>query len=297
MSYEAETHEAEHEQFLFEHFLGEHEHEHEHEQFLGEHEQFLGEHEHEHEQHEHELAHEGALTEAEVHELASRFLELESEAELDRFLPFLLPVAKLAISGLGKLAAKGVGKMAAKGVGKLVKSVGRKALQQIRRRPGRRPFRTRQSTSACNCPQQEHEQFLGNIIGGLFGGGGEVELEGHEAEAEFAAAKKFVRFGNAALCRSLAASRRLPPAAAARTAIVSAARTHAPGLLRRGHRCRSCGSPLARRPGATPAAARRPVPVAGRPAGTPIATTTNGVIRGSQGRWVRRGAGIVLTGC
>ncbi len=87
-------------------------------------------------------------------ELAEQMLELETEAELDHFLPLLLPLAKAAAPLLMNVA------------GPLIKNVAGRLLGG-----GGRDRRSR--------PQNEQEQFLGRIIGGLLG---ETEAEDREQE-------------------------------------------------------------------------------------------------------------------
>jgi len=70
---------------------------------------------------------------------------------------------------------------------------------------------------------------LGSMAGGLF----ELELEGmNEQEAEFEVARRYVRLAGAAARNAAMASPSAPPRAVARAAIITAARRHAPGLLR-----------------------------------------------------------------
>ncbi|WP_394850271.1 hypothetical protein LZC95_22790 [Pendulispora brunnea] len=87
-------------------------------------------------------------------ELAAELLEIQSEEELDHFIPLLLPALKLAAPLLGKVA------------GPLFKGLAGKALPFLQ--GGRRRRRP---------PPQD--QFLGKIIGGLFG---ELEAENEEEE-------------------------------------------------------------------------------------------------------------------
>lgn len=254
---------------------------------------------------EHESLEAGILGEAEVDRLAAELLEVQTEQELDRFLPLLLPVAKLAAGALGKMALKGaakfgakaLGKMAGKAVGQLarkgvsgalkniakrgIRKVGRNAIRRGRglvrdmvrtarsqaRRPAParamarprpapsrpiprrvRPVRRPQpsladvATTTDQEPDEDDtdgagdgdedgsEGFLGNIVGSLFG---EAEAESlGEAELEYEAAKRFVRFGNAALRNAVVNTARMPPRAAIREGIRSAAQRHAPALLR-----------------------------------------------------------------
>jgi hypothetical protein len=91
-------------------------------------------------------------------ELAAEFLEIQNEAELDHFLPFLLPALKLAAPLIGKVAGPLVKGLA----GNLLGGGGSKR----RRRPTAQEF--------------EEEQFLGKILGGLFGRELEAETEQEE---------------------------------------------------------------------------------------------------------------------
>ncbi len=247
---ELESHEFEHEHELEQEHEHEHaealggslrEHEHENEAFLGalfgeaEHEQ---EHEYEHEQEleyeqEHELEQEAEspLSESQEMELASELLEVSNEAELEQFLGGLF---KKVVRGAGKFVRSPQGKA----LGGLLKGFAKKALPVAGTALG---------------------GFFGGPLGAKIGGGlgrvatnlFELELEGlsHE-DREFEVARQFVRLG-AAAARTASRMPRMPPRAAARRAFLAAARSYAPGLLRRGgvhpsarHRhaagCRTC---------------------------------------------------------
>ena len=71
---------------------------------------------------------------------------------------------------------------------------------------------------------------LGSVAGGLLEVG-EAEALG-EAEAEYEAAQRYVRFARSAYVNAARAPRNAPPRAVARAATVTAARRYAPGLLR-----------------------------------------------------------------
>jgi hypothetical protein len=118
----------------------------------------------------------------------------------------------------------------------------------------------------------------GGIAGGLFGGpvgaaiGGKLtsaasnalglELEGlSQEDQEFEAARRLVRLSGEATKTATMTSPAVDPTAAARNAVISAARKHAPGLVRRTH-----GT------------------------GTPSGSGGHG------GRWIRRGRKIILLG-
>jgi hypothetical protein len=168
------------------------------------------------------------LSEGEVAEIASQLVASRSEAEIDHLLPALLPRKKLAAAGLSRLATQPAARAAAQQVAKLIRSVTKAALPTMRR-----------AFTCVPCAHAEGEQFLGDIAGSLFGG--EVS-EPHEVELEVA--KRLVRFGNGALLRALLTALHQPPAAAARPAILSAAKAHAPGLLRPARRWTCCGDPV-----------------------------------------------------
>jgi hypothetical protein len=170
---------------------------------------------------------------------------------------------------------------------------------------------------------------LGSLAGGLLEAE-ELEMM-TEGEAEYEAAQRYVRFARSAYRNATRAPRDLPPLAVARAASISAARRHAPGLLRDNQRM----SPWRRR---RPPSGRRPRPTwtyyepapwyAGDPsdswagpgfAAGPEQWPANGYgadgddyagetaaaatapagargVHGGEGRWVRRGNRIVLLG-
>lgn len=186
---------------------------------------------------------ESPFDETEEMELAAQMLEITDEAELDQFLGNLIRKAGRAV---GRFVKSPVGRT----LGGILKGAAKKALP-----------------------------ILGGAAGGFFGGpagaaigsklaagAGKLfglELEGLSAEdQEFEVARRFVRFAGTAAKGATATPPTADPQAAARAAVVAAARRHAPGLLR----------------GAAPA----PPAVAGMP--------------GRSGRWVRRGRKIVLLG-
>ncbi len=193
----------------------------------------------------------GALNSEEELELASELLNVSSEAELDQFLGKIFRKVKGAVGGVVRAGRKffksGVGKR----LGGILKGLAKKALP-----------------------------IAGTAIGGFFGGpagaalGGRLapaagrifglELEGLSPEdQEFETARRFVRLAASAATNAARGSQTAAaPQQIVRSALVRAARRHAPGLLR---------------PGAGLAAA-------GAAAG------------GHSGRWVRRGNRIVLLG-
>jgi hypothetical protein len=205
------------------------------------------------------------LSEGEVSELASALQHAETEEELDHLLPAFLPSAKLVAGGLSELAQEPGAKSAIRQVASLLKNVATEALPKLR-----------QVDPLCPVCASEGEQFLGDLVGGLINSD-----TADPREFEFEAAKQLVRFGNAALCRALLAARQKPPTEAARSALVSAARTHAPGLLRR--RCSVCA-----KAGTARVAPMSALGTNGHP--------TAGVAHRRSGRWFRHGSNVVLTG-
>ena len=194
---------------------------------------------------------EAVFDEADEMQLASELLDVGSEQELDQFLGSLV---KKATGAIGKLAKTPTGSML---VG-LLKSAAKKSLPTI-------------------------GTALGTAFGGPMGGalGGQLasqagqafglELEGLSAEdQEYEAARRFVRFAGEAAQHAAQAPRGAAPRQAAQHAVVKAARTHAPGLLRGG----GGGGVQVNVGGNAP------------PSGE----------RGQSGRWVRRGRHIILYG-
>jgi hypothetical protein len=161
---------------------------------------------------------EGPMSEEEELDLAHELLTLSSEEELDQF--------------LGKLFKK-VGK-GLKPLGKILKPLAKTLLPIAGKAAG---------------------TFFGGPVGGALGGklGSlasnlfEVDLESLSPEdQEVEVAKRFVRLASAAAQQAAEAPPSANPMAAARAAVATAARTHAPGLLRQRAGQGSAASPLAR---------------------------------------------------
>ena len=192
---------------------------------------------------------ESAFDEIEEMELAAEFLEVADEAELEQFLGKLIKRAKKAAggflkTGLGQQVGgllKGAAKMALPALGNMVlPGIGGKA---------------------------------GAKIGQMFG----LELEGlSPQDQEFEGARKFVRFAGEVAKTAANAPPNVPAPQAAKAAVISAARKHAPGLLR-------------------PARGQRP----GGGSGRYRRRSSGGGYAGQSvqsGRWVRRGDRIILLG-
>lgn len=168
---------------------------------------------------------ESPFSEAEEMELAAELLSVNNEAELEQFLGKLFKRAGRAI---GKFVKSPIGQQ----LGGILKGAAKQALPML-------------------------GGALGNLVlpgvGGALGsqlasGAGSMlglELEGlSQEDQEFELARQFVRFAGAAAGNAAEVSPATPPAQAAQQAAVSAAQTHAPGLLK------TSGAANAARPGA-----------------------------------------------
>lgn len=158
----------------------------------------------------------GELNETLEMELAHELLEVSNEQELNMFLGSLV---KKVGRGLSNFARSSVGRA----IGGALKAVAKKVIPIAGGALG---------------------TFVGGPLGGMVGSklGSmasnlfELELEGLSPEdREFEVARAYVRFANSAVQRAVAAQRRNPGAPAqalTRQVLASAARQHAPGLLR-----------------------------------------------------------------
>jgi hypothetical protein len=155
----------------------------------------------------------GTLHESQEMELASELLEVNSEEELEQFLGNLFSrVAR----GVGGFIKSGTGRA----LGGMLKNLAKKALPVVGGALG--------SMVAPGLGTAIGSK-LGSMAGGLF----ELELEGmNEQEAEFEVARRFVRLAGTAARNAAMASPTAPSRAVARAALITAARRHAPGLLR-----------------------------------------------------------------
>jgi uncharacterized protein (DUF697 family) len=185
---------------------------------------------------------ESVFSEAEEMELAAELLSASNEGELDQFLGGLIKKAAGAVR-------KAVSSPLGKSLGGFLKGAVKNVLPKV-----------------------------GGIAGGLFGGpvgaaiGGKLtsaatnalglELEGlSQEDQEFEAARALVRLSGDATKTATMTSPAVEPTAAARNAVISAARKHAPGLVRRSN---GAGG-----------------------------SESGG---GRSGRWIRRGRKIILIG-
>ncbi|WP_052732960.1 hypothetical protein [Hymenobacter terrenus] len=158
----------------------------------------------------------GELNETMEMELAHELLEVSNEEELNMFLGKLI---KGAARGISNFAKSGVGRA----IGGVLKTVAKKALPIAGGALG--TFFGGPLGSAVGSK-------LGSLAGNLF----ELELEGLSPEdQEFETARAYVRFANSAASRAatIQSQRRGAPApTVVRQALATAARQHAPGLLR-----------------------------------------------------------------
>jgi uncharacterized protein (DUF697 family) len=163
-----------------------------------------------------EFPHETYETEAAAleAELVNEFLEITTEAELEEFLGKL---ARSVVKGASSFIKSPVGKA----LGGVLKNVAKKALPAVGGALGSMVL-----------------PGVGTAIGSKLGSlaGGLLEAEEAEmlteGEAEYEAAQRYVRFARSAYRSASRAPRDLPPLAVARAASISAARRHAPALLR-----------------------------------------------------------------
>lgn len=200
-----------------------------------------------------------ALSESEEMELASELLESEDEDEVDQFLGRLV---KKVARAAGALAKGPAGQM----LKAQLKQAASAALPSLAQKVGSKLGGAQGAALAGQLADQ---------AAAMFG----LEAEGlSEEEAEYESARRFVRFATDAARKALA--RGGDPAAAVRSALIAAAREHAPGLL-----AGAGGQGQGEDEDEDEAGAPGPGMFAG--ARLP---------RGASGRWVRRGHTIVLYG-
>jgi hypothetical protein len=189
---------------------------------------------------------ESPFDEVEEMDLATELLSISNEAELDQFIGKLV---KGAFRGLRKVGSA-VGRIA-KPLGGILKGVAKKAL----------PFVGGALGSFIPIPGVG--TAVGTALGSAVSKALEAELEGMDSdEQEFEMARRFVRLAGTAAKQAALAQPDTDPQVAARTAVLTAARQHVPGLQS---------------------------PATGPSTGAAVASS-------HSGRWVRRGRRIVLLG-
>jgi hypothetical protein len=166
------------------------------------------------------------LSEADEMELASEFLEIGDEAELDQFIGDL-------VDNIGSSLGKIVNSPTGQAVGGILKSVAKTAL----------PIAGGALGGFVGGPVGA---MIGSNLASIAGGALGLELEGLSPEdREFEACKQFIRFAGETVANALQAPPNGDPEAVAHHAAVEAARVHAPGLMniagmgRHGHGRRS----------------------------------------------------------
>jgi hypothetical protein len=156
---------------------------------------------------------ETVFNESEELELASEFLELQSEQELDRFLGDL-------ISRAGRAVGTFVSSPTGQALGGILKNAARQALPVVGRAVGGYIGGSRGAQIGGQAA---------NAAGRFFG----LELEGLSSEdKEFEIAKSFVRFAGETVRTAITARAAAPPQAVAKAAAAQTAIRYAPGLLR-----------------------------------------------------------------
>jgi uncharacterized protein (DUF697 family) len=189
---------------------------------------------------------ESPFNEVEEIDLATELLSISNEAELDQFIGKLV---KGAFRGIRKVGSA-VGRIA-KPLGGILKGVAKQAL----------PFVGGALGSLIPIPGVG--TAVGTALGSAVSKALEAELEGMEPEdQEFEMARRFVRLAGTAAKQAALAQPSTDPQVAARTAVMTAARQHVPGLQ----------SPATK------------------------ASTGAAITSGRSGRWIRRGRRIVLLG-
>ena len=203
-----------------------------------------------------ETAEVGALSEEEEIDLAAELLTIGSDQELDQFLGSRF-FGRLG-GGLKRFAQSQVGRK----IGGMLKGVAKRALPMVGGAVG--SFLAPGVGTAAGTA-------LGRWASNLF----EVDLEGlNDEDAQFEVARRYVRLADAAVRQGARMMNAPDPRQAARAALATAARRHAPGLARA-----LTGTGAATGNGAAASAK----------AGTSTGARMTG-------RWVRRGSKIVLFG-
>lgn len=230
---------------------------------------------------------ESPIGEMQEMELASELLEISSEAELEQFLGRLIKGASRAVGGFIKSPV-------GRALGGALKNVARTALPMAAGALG-------------NLVAPGVGGMIGSKLGSMASSLFEFEFEGmNERQAEFEAARRYVRFASAAARHAARAPSGTAPRAVARAAVVSAARRHAPGLVRGqrlggGQGMRGPGRP-SRHPqhrsgtyGFDPAGGSAEPAEPGGWDGTDAMGET-AMDQPQTGRWMRRGRKIVIYG-
>jgi hypothetical protein len=207
----------------------------------------------------------GELTEAQEMELASQFLEIASEEELEEFLGDLFQRAKAAAGDVYAAAGRAynsdlVQQQVIPALKTAARTYGPGVLGGIAERYA--PGTGKQVSAGAKLLA---DRWLREELEGLSG-----------EDREFEIARRYVRFAIEALHRALRVPARVPAPVAARIVVSDAARSHVPGLVPH------VPALLAATPGAGPS--NGGPRGAGRFEGGPSST----------GRWVRQGSSVVI---
>ncbi|MES2128215.1 MAG: hypothetical protein V4463_13165 [Pseudomonadota bacterium] len=205
----------------------------------------------------------GILSEQQEAEFASELLNVTSEQELDRFLGDL-------IKKVGSFAGKVIRSPVGQAIGGVLKGVAKKALPLAGGALG---------------------AYVGGPLGAKIGSGlasaagSALGLEGEFTgeDREYEGARQFVRLAADTVKKAASAPAASDARQVAQAAALSAARTHAPGLLGRASTAGSCNAMQMQGGGLQPTAM-------GMGSGMGMGAGRNG------GRWTRHGNKIVLHG-
>jgi hypothetical protein len=203
---------------------------------------------------------ESVFAEQQEMELASQLLEVTNEQELEQFLGNLIRGAGRAIGGI-------VRGPVGQALGGVLKQAAKVALPMA-------------GTALGNLVAPGIGGVVGGKLASAAGKAFGLELEGLSGEdREFEVARRYVRLAGAATQNAVAAPEGTSPQQVAQSALMQAARVHAPGLAQQLNG-RSAASNGARGASAQGGQNRQ--------------SGQNG--RQQSGRWIRRGRRIILTG-
>jgi hypothetical protein len=198
----------------------------------------------------------GELTEAQEMELASHFLEVTNEEELEQFLGDLFNRAKAAAGDIYAAAGRAYNSdLVQSQVIPALKRAARSYGPGLAGRAAERVLGPGSGTWAQSGAQWAADRWLKEELEGLSG-----------EDREFELARRYIRLAMESLQRALQTPPRVPPPVAARIAISEAARKHAPGL----------------------------VPIVPQLVGGAAAPAAGANGATSSGRWVRRGSTVVI---
>lgn len=216
-------------------------------------------------------------------QLATQFLEIGSEHELEQFLGDLL---RTATTAAGSFARSREGRQ----IGGILKRAAGRVLPVLGRAAGRAAGGALAGVTGGSAGRYRRTGArVGGALGDLARRGFGLELEGLSAEdQEFEVARGFVRFGHAAIRDSMRRSGTAPAGQVTQRAAAAAGRRLAPGLVTE----RVLGGPPLPRWSPT-VTANHSTPRASRPASCPACGSP---ARPTRGSWEMRDNTIVLYG-